>query len=206
MRVDSAGSGMNLWICFDIYGKLPDTAIVLDARLQLTVSSVATNNAGSCGIYRCLKEPVESQTTWNISKTGINWKTAGAKSESTTENDNDDATKADRRTEAFPSVPPSYTWTFSGSSGLTTIIPLGNSWFQGLVQGWIDGNVGSKRGLIFDGRDHMSPKAIDCTFHSSEASSWANRPRLYVKYRVPSTTGCARVGTWNRIIYPRGYN
>jgi hypothetical protein len=56
------------------------------AYFRITPISDLTTNARTMSMYRCLRDVVSAQTTWNIWKTANNWGTAGA-SNSTTDYD-----------------------------------------------------------------------------------------------------------------------
>jgi hypothetical protein len=190
------------WLAFNIFGVLPQNAEVLDAKLELNVASAVSNAAGDVAIFRCLKGPVESQITWNYFKgtpiSPINWNVAGGKSSSDVEDDNDDPTKADRRSKSGRGI---WQWTYDGSTGWYTVIPQSDSDFIALVQDWVDGDIGAHRGLLFDARNGLGVVVLpsaDVTINSSEAAIGTVRPRLWVSWRIPSVFGVTKVNELNR--------
>jgi hypothetical protein len=63
------------------FSALPDSAVILRARLYLYQNSlVAVANAPIIRVYELANSFTESQVTWNIRKTAINWATSGATS------------------------------------------------------------------------------------------------------------------------------
>jgi hypothetical protein len=63
------------------FSALPtDVVSLISAQLVLTVSSDLSTNARDFKVYRCLRDWVESEATWNIYSAGNNWATAGGQS------------------------------------------------------------------------------------------------------------------------------
>jgi hypothetical protein len=203
-RADSAGATKkHAWLAFDLSTFIPSNATVLDCYLQLTTVNVATQNAGWVGFTRCLKNPTESQVTWNAVTSSLNWNTAGAESGNTTENDNDDALKVDRRLEVAAPMTGEQTfhkWNYDGGVGLYTVIPSSTQNFIDLVQGWVDGSIGTTRGMIIDATNYLGTHTTvaDVRFFTEDHATWTVRPRLFVSWQFPSTGGVAEVNEFNR--------
>lgn len=65
------------------FSSIPTGAVITSATLSLWHFIKATANNANIKIYRCLRDWVEAQATWNIFATSNNWGTAGAKNAST---------------------------------------------------------------------------------------------------------------------------
>lgn len=77
MEIGDGGGGNNLRAhCRFDFSSIPPGSRVVSATLELYKHSLATNNI-TIGVFRCLRDWVETQKTWNIWKAANNWTTAG---------------------------------------------------------------------------------------------------------------------------------
>ena len=77
---DSASSRLfRTWIDFPVFGggSIPPGAVVISAKLYLKIASDDSGVARTVRVFRCKRDMVISQATWNIYSTGNSWATAG---------------------------------------------------------------------------------------------------------------------------------
>lgn len=145
-------------IKFDFTG-FPAYTSIKAARLGLYANLSRSSNARTYQIYRCLRDWVETQATWNIWKTANNWSTAGGQS------------GADYEATGIGSAP------FSAVEALSEFkeIPFTNlTALTEMISGTFTNNGFF---LIADTQNNDA-----YTFASSDAASQATHPYLIVEY------------------------
>ena len=58
-------------------GDVPKNRTVLSAKLSMYLATDASNTGRNYDVYRCKRDVVESEVTWNQYSAGNNWQTAG---------------------------------------------------------------------------------------------------------------------------------
>lgn len=145
---------------WDLAGKLPAGARVLDASLTLNVT-IPSNDV--FWVWPLAREWTEDGATWNATGTGVNWTTAGAASTSGSTKDYE---------------PTRLAWLASKSpTGANTFV---SEWaFKYQVQSWIDSpatNFGVRLASVNDGLNK------EAKVSSSEATTSSQRPALTIVY------------------------
>ena len=145
---------------FDI-SDLPSNAVVKSALLDLYVTAWNYGDVSiDVGAHKVLTDWVVSEATWNHARAGVEWHVAGAKG------------SEDREDQAAASC------TLDNQEGWVSLD------LRSLVDGWI-GSPATNRGLTLKG---ASPHANFYYFASSEYWSQSKRPKLVVKYSMPTPT------------------
>lgn len=166
--IDSTHRGL---IKFD-FSSIPSAAILSSATLEIYMSAEGSDFARTIGIYRIIRSWVETQTTWNIASTGVNWGSPGG---------------ANTTTDINP--------TAIGSKAMTTTEAVGFKSFvlnTATVQGWINGSI-LNYGMHLKNTSEADESA-SWTFSSSNNATSANRPKLTLNYIVPA--GGSQVIWW----------
>jgi len=135
---------------------IPAGSRVLSAQLTVNVTD---GTANAFTIYELKRAWVESQTTWRIAKSGVNWQTDGAQG------------STDRGSTALG--------TATGAAGSRTFAL--NTLGVALVQNWISG-TSSNNGLTIQGPSSMTDIL---KFSSREAKPASSRPKLTIRYVAP---------------------
>ncbi len=147
------GSGLTSLVKFDL-SSIPATATVSEAVFTLHVFGIG--NVASIDTFRLVRDWTESEVTWNIAKTAVNWGTAGANNVTT------DFVNTNLGTMSFVAT----AFTFDSITITQT------------VQDWVDGtnsNFGLK--LFFNTSDR--------SFNTREFASNL-KPSLTVTYTYPA--------------------
>ncbi len=136
---------------------IPQGSSVFSASFTINVTGTSTD---AYEIYELKRDWVESQATWMIASTGVNWSTPGADGVSV---------PADRGTVVFGTV--------AGPTGGQMTIAF-NAAGLAVIQNWIN-NPSANFGIVI--QDYLNA-GDDLGFSSSEASPLSSRPRLNVTY------------------------
>jgi hypothetical protein len=166
--IDSTHRGL---IKFD-FSPIPSAAIVSAATLEIYMTAEDSIYVRTIGVYRIIRAWVETQTTWNIASTGINWGSPGG---------------ANTTTDINP--------TAIGSKDMTTTEAVGFKSFGltvATVQGWINGTI-LNYGMHLKNTTEADESA-SWSFASSNNADTSIRPKLTVTYLVPA--GGSQVIWW----------
>jgi hypothetical protein len=150
-------------IKFDL-SAIPANAAIHSATLSLWTSSDLSNNTRTLQVYR-LKVPFnETQATWMISATGVNWQQAGASGANDREG------------------------TPMGSVSIASNEPLNQEKQIALnpvkIQEWVSGSF-ANHGMIIVANTELDDLF---SYKTSDSTSSAQRPKLVLQYSVPSGT------------------
>ncbi len=152
------GDNVRSLIRFSGLSNIPASATVTSVTLTLNMSDPDTGN--NIEFYRCLRNWVETQATWNEFSTGNSWATAGGR-----------GTGDSSASASLASAPPlSGDVNFSGA-GLVAD-----------VQAWVDGSVANNGWLL---KHALDPAASGLFLDNATVSSEGTdglRPRLSVTY------------------------
>lgn len=144
---------------------IPTTAIVTDATLTLTVNDgSAATNGRTLRAFRVLRNWTEGGSTWNTYDGSNNWGTAGC-----------DNTTSDREATDVGSV------SVSATPSGTVALPLTASKVQEMINGTIT-NYGWLLKVDTENEDSTN-------YHSSQAASSTNKPKLVINYTLPTAGG-----------------
>ncbi|HLO34187.1 MAG TPA: DNRLRE domain-containing protein [Anaerolineales bacterium] len=147
-------------IKFDL-AAIPSNATILSATLSLWTASDLSDNDRTLRVYR-LKVPFnESQATWNVSATGVNWQVAGASGAN------------DRESVEIGSVQ----ILANEPVGVQKQIALSSARIQELVSGAFANN-----GFILVMDTELNDRF---NYKSSDTTTASNRPMLVIQYTLP---------------------
>jgi hypothetical protein len=144
---------------FDFSAVVPAGATITLATLSLYCTTSRASH--TITVYRLLRTDwVEAQATWNIYKTGSSWGTVGALNTTT------DITTTDAATAASVAV---------------------DQWLNETVTAQVQTALNSVGGVAhFLVADVGASEGYHNIYSSREATTEANRPKLYIEYTVPS--------------------
>jgi hypothetical protein len=162
------GSRRRSPIAFDFSAVVPAGATITLGTLSL--HCVGTTAARTMTVYRLLRTDwVETESTWNIYKTGSNWTTAGARSDG-----ND----------------------FSSTNSASAATVALDSWINVTVTAQVQTALDSVAGVAHFLLADVDAGTGNNQYASRESPTAADRPKLYIEYTVP-TTGIAALKTAN---------
>ena len=148
-------------IKFDL-SSIPANATITSATLSLWTSSDLSSNNRTIRVYR-LKVPFnESQVTWTVSASGVNWQTAGASGAN------------DRESTDIGSI----TILDNESLNIEKQIALTPAKIQEMVNGTF-----VNRGFILVADTELNDRF---NYHTSDSPTANQRPKLVIQYMIPS--------------------
>lgn len=162
LYIAAMNSGATLYagiLKFDFSAVVPAGATITLATLSLNCASNVASR--TITVYRLLRTDwVENQATWNIYKSGSNWGTAGALGSGVD---------------------------FTSTDAATAASVTNGEWLNENVTAQVQTALNSVgRVAHFLVRDLGTPNAGSGNIYSSrEATTTANRPKLYIEYAVP---------------------
>ena len=148
----------------------PD-ATITSATLTLYLNSETSGSAVTLDLYKCLRNWVESQATWNAYSTGNNWATAGCGNITT-----------DRANVVLGQLSLSATEA-AGAKAITLDTDL--------VQGWLTGTI-PNYGLL--GKTSNEDANTRYLFASSTDGTASHRPKLVIEYTESVSGSYAMAG------------
>lgn len=143
---------------------IPANATITSATMSLWTAADYSSNTRTIGVYRLKRPFTETQATWNIAQTGINWQTAGASGAN------------DRETTSIGSVQ------ILANEPLNTQkqISLNPAKIQEFINGAFTNN-----GFILIVNTELNDRF---DYKSSDNTTAAQRPKLVINYTVPFMT------------------
>ncbi len=171
---DSRSDSGDIVLKFDL-SSIPSTATVTAASLELYEYAAYDTGAGSCSVYRLLRNWVEAGVNWQSYDwtTGKNWTTAGAASDG---NDRDADVSA--------------TLTLDGTSA-NGYVAWSGATLTDDVQKMVNGTYAANYGWIIVSA--VPAQGVAATrgnrFYDSENATESLRPKLVVTYTEVSTIG-----------------
>lgn len=147
-------------------------------------TTAAPDTSKTIGVFRVLKNWVESEATWNIYKSATNWQTAGAKARVAASNNGLKVDSTFAPTSGDFSFPPASTFTFDDQT-YTAGPPLVFTTFRvdvtNLVRHWQDGSWANYGMMV----DYLQSNGTGVTqVHSANATNTYLRPRLIITHGV----------------------
>jgi RHS repeat-associated protein len=136
-------------------------ATIQEASLAITVTSRTQTTWLKLELYPVLRSWLESQATWNVAQSGVNWTSAGC-----------NGVGSDR------AATPVATVTVDTAAGKVTMPGL-----AGLVQSWVN-NPGGNAGLLLRPQANTGGATMTYNFASSQYWTEGDRPALTVKYMM----------------------
>lgn len=150
-------------IKFDL-SSVPANAAIQDATLSIWTGSDLSSNNRTIRVYR-LKTPFnETQATWNVSATGVNWQMAGASGAN------------DRESTAIGSV----TILNNEALNVEKQIPLTPAGIQEMVAGTF-----VNRGFLIQADTEQNDRF---SYRTSDATTSSQRPKLVIQYTIPTVS------------------
>jgi RHS repeat-associated protein len=150
-------------IKFDL-SSIPANATITSATLSLWTSSDLSSNSRMVQVYRLKTAFNETQATWNIAATGINWQTAGASGGN------------DRESTAIGST----TIIADESLNIEKLIVLTPAKIQEMVSGAF-----TNRGFIIVANTESNDRF---NYKTSDSTNSVQRPKLVIQYVLPAPT------------------
>lgn len=153
---------------FDL-SSIPDAAIISSAVLSLYATTDQASNSGNFQIFRCKRNWVDSESTWNIYSTGNNWQTAGAGGA----NDRETTPIAELTLTASETLNEFKDWTLSGVTSKDDL-----DW-------GLENDAGFTGGFFIKTENENDDSYF---FSSFDEATAANRPKLTVTYTLPEAS------------------
>jgi hypothetical protein len=144
---------------------IPASASILSATMSLYIAADNASGAQSVYAYRCLRDWVEAQVTYNIYSTGNNWTSGGGLGSGT-----------------------DYTTTGGALCAFTATQVNGDEkqWnLKTLVEGWVSGANANYGVLLIQ----VAGTADYWDLHSSSSATAGYYPKLTVTYATPGGSG-----------------
>lgn len=152
---------------------------ITNAKLELYTVSSGSHVNGVIRMYQVLKNTDESQATWLIAKTGVNWLANGCASGTTTQVETTTSGQDDRYDNLSDKIADkSYIPPLFGDTWSTIIND--DAFFTEYLNELKDGLWSEDRGILLS---PVSGDSLVAVFRSSDHATAATRPKITITYR-----------------------